>query len=230
MTKSRNILPLRTYWTEQQIELLRQYYPDKRTADLVQIIGRDEKSIYSKAKNLGLKKSAAFLATPASGRTNGRQGIGTRFVKGQQSWNKGTSYQPGGRCKETQFKKGHKHNTELPLGSLRINKDGYLERKTSMTHPVPARRWVASHRLVWIEAHGDVPAGHIVVFKPGMCTANEEEITLDKVELISRGENMKRNTYHRYPKEIATLIQLRGAVQRKINRRLKHERSDTTAA
>lgn len=221
MTKSRGIRSTRVFWTPEQIELLRNHYPDTRSCELVGIVGRDIASIYAKASQLGLKKSAAFMASPASGRTTGRQGIGTRFTKGQESWNKGLHYMPGGRGAESRFKKGHKYNEESPLGALRVNADGYLERKTSMTVNPPARRWVAVHRLVWIEANGPLPDGHIVVFKPGTKTTDPAEITPDKVELVSRAENMKRNSYHNYPKEIAQLIQLRGAIQRKINRRMK---------
>lgn len=226
MTKSRNINKPRSAWTKDQLALLRENYPDTRTADLVTLIGRPERSIYAKAAELRIKKSDAFNASPASGRTNGRQGIGSRFVKGWRAWNEGSHYQPGGRCAETQFKKGHKGNDEAPLGALRVNCDGYLERKTSMTVNPPARRWVAMHRLVWIAANGPVPDGHVVVFKRGMRSAVLAEITLDKVDLVTRVELMKRNTLHNYPKEIAQLIQLRGAVNRKINRRLKNERAD----
>jgi len=46
------------------------------------------------------------------------------------------------------------------------------------------------------------------------------EITLDRVECISLAENMRRNSYlTRYPKEVADLIRLRGALNRKINTR-----------
>lgn len=233
MTKSRHINQPRIAWTKNQLNLLREKYPDSRTADLVTLIGRDERSIYAKAADLGIKKSAAFNASPASGRANGRQGTGTRFVKGQSAWNEGQHYQPGGRCAETQFKKGQmsgaaQHNY-VPIGSLRVTKDGYLERKITDDQTIaPARRWVGVHRMVWIEANGKVPQGHVVVFKPGMRTASLEEITPGKVELVTRAELMKRNSYHNnYPKEIGLLIQLKGAVNRKINRRLKDERSTT---
>ncbi|WP_175224082.1 HAD domain-containing protein, partial [Achromobacter ruhlandii] len=38
--------------------------------------------------------------------------------------------------------------------------------------------------------------------KPGMRTADVDLITADKVECISFAENMRRNTLHRYPKDI----------------------------
>jgi len=62
----------------------------------------------------------------------------------------------------TQFKKGDRlgaaqHNY-VPIGSLRVSKDGYLERKvTDDPSFVPNRRWVSVHRLVWEAAHGPVP-------------------------------------------------------------------------
>jgi len=228
VTKSRNILSPRIQWTDWQLVQLRTRYANEKTENIANDIGVPLNKVYAQASRLGLAKTQEYLASADACRLRrgGDIGAAYRFKTGEPAWNKGKSYQPGGRCQDTQSKKGHKHNTELPLSTLRINADGYLERKTSMTHPVPARRWIAVHRLVWIEANGPVPNGHVVVFKPGMRTNVLDEITLDKVELISCAENMRRNSYHNYPKEIAQLIQLRGAVQREINRRQRHDNTD----
>ncbi len=48
-----------------------------------------------------------------------------------------------------------------------------------------------------------------------------EHITLDRLECITRRENMARNTVHNLPKELARLVQLQGAVKRQINKRSK---------
>ena len=77
------------------------------------------------------------------------------------------------------------------------------------------------HRLVWMAANGPLPAGHIVVFKPGRRTTELEAITLDAVELISRAENMRRNSVHQLPPELARLVQLRGVLIKTINRKAK---------
>lgn len=225
MTKSRNILPPRVFWTDEQLRLLRELYPDNRTEDIAPRIGRSAKSIYSKAKQLGIKKSAAFLASGLAGRLDGVRGGATRFKKGQVPANKGLR-RPGwapGNMAATQFKKGRPANEArnyVPIGSLRINKDGYLERKITDDPTIyPARRWIAIHRQVWIEANGPVPDRHMVVFKKGMRTNVLEEITLDRVECISLAENMRRNTFHNYGAEVAKLVQLRGAITRQINKR-----------
>lgn len=74
------------------------------------------------------------------------------------------------------------------------------------------------HRLVWEAANGPVPAGHIVVFKPGMRTVVLEEITLDRVELITRAENARRNHPRSRDPELGRLVQLKGAITRQVNR------------
>jgi len=228
MTKSRNILKPRAVWTDDMLALMRVRYPNERTAVIAADLCLAANQVYAQASRMGLKKSELFHASSQSGRLGHGQGASTRFQKGHQTWNKGTHFTAGGRSAETRFKRGHKLNEEAPLGALRISKDGYLERKTSMTINPPTRRWVGVHRLVWIAAHGPILPKHVIAFKKGMRTNVEEEITLDRIEMISMVENSRRNSYHNnYPKEVAQLIQLRGAIKRKINRRLKDEQPTT---
>ncbi len=227
--KSRVIRSPRILWTPAQKDALSARYSDEKTETLAADLGIPVAKVYAMAARCGLKKSAAYLASPAAGRTNGRQGIGTRFQKGHITWNRGMKGidLAGERGKATQFKKGaFPHNTQA-IGSYRLSKDGTLQRKIGNAKGNNSKRWRGVHELVWIEANGSVPPKHICIFKPGMRTNVLEEITADKVECISLSENMKRNTYHNYPKEIAQAIQLRGALQRKINRREKDEQPAT---
>lgn len=228
MTRSRNIHRPRMVWTADQEAALLARYPHEKTENLAADLGMRLDQVYKKAALLGLKKTQAYLDSPEACRLRRGEHVGkaSQFPKGHVPFNKGVKgiNHPG--CVATQFKKGHKHNNEAPLGALRVNAYGYLERKTSMTRNPPARRWVAVHRLVWIETNGPVPQGHVVVFKRGMRSAVPQEITLDKVELVTRAELMLRNNLHNnYPKEVTLLIQARGALNRKINRRLKNERT-----
>jgi hypothetical protein len=71
-----------------------------------------------------------------------------------QPWNRGTRVTCGTHpnWQRAQFKKGcmsgaAQHNY-VPTGLERLSKDGYLERKVTDDHPVPARRWVGVHRPV----------------------------------------------------------------------------------
>lgn len=214
---------MRRPWIEPEVKALRKLYPHIRTSDVAMILGRDVRSIWNKTNHIGLSKSAAFQNSPLSGRifkgAHDGRGASARFCKGHKPWNAGIHFDPGGRSRLTRFKKGaHPHNTK-PIGSLRLSKDGTLQRKVSNNKGNNSKRWRGVHELVWIEANGPVPHGHIVVFKPGMRTNVLHAITLDRVECISWAENMRRNTYHNYPKEIALAIQLRGALNRQINKR-----------
>jgi len=222
MTKSRGILAPRRPWTEVELELLRRNYADSLAADLAVALDRPISHVYAKANHMGLLKSEAFAASDKSGRIfkGGTIGKACQFKPGLVPWNKGTHYVAGGRSAQTRFQPGSRPHTWAPVGSHRINADGYLDRKVSDTG-YPPRDWVGVHRLVWIEANGPIPAGHVVVFRHGRRSTDAAAITLDAVDLLSRRELMQRNTYHRYGPDIAKAIQLRGAISRQINRKAK---------
>lgn len=217
MTKSRGINAPRTQWTKDQEVVLRAQYPDIKTEEIATLLGIDLHKVYAKASSLGLKKSAAFLSSQEAGRLDGKIGASTRFQKGCSTWNKGMKgLQMGGVA--TQFKPGHRGGKAAdlyqPIGAERISKDGYLQRKINDDMPLQ-KRWRGVHIIVWEEANGPLPAGHAVTFKDG----NKQNIALDNLELLTRAELMARNTIHNYPKEIAELVQLRGAITRQINKR-----------
>jgi len=224
MTKSRNILKPRHAWTEAERATLTELYPTQRSADIAKLLGVELAMVYAQAGRMGLRKSAEFQATDKSGRLfkGGTRGQASQFVPGQKPWNAGMHYQAGGRSAETRFKPGQPPYTTQPIGSHRIvthySGAQHLERKTSDAKGANHMRWTPVTRLVWEAAHGPVPDGHIVIFKPGQQTLALEEITLDRIECISRGENARRNHPNtRYP-ELAKLIQLKGAITRQVNR------------
>ena len=208
-------------WQPAEIDALRARFPNEKTRDVAQAMGRTYSSVCGMAAKLGLRKSVEFLADPAlSGRTDGNRGVSGRIQKGAKPWNKGMKgLQIGGKA--TQFPKGHPPHNTAPIGSYRIDKDGTLQRKISNAKGSNSKRWRGVHELVWVEANGPVPPRHIVIFKPGMKTAELSEITVDKVECISWAENMRRNARHNLPKEINEVIQLRAVLSRHINKRSK---------
>lgn len=228
-------------WTSMEIELLRDLYPDVPTADVAALLACSARRIYNLAHILGLKKSDAFNAADFSGRIQrGRADprmVATQFKPGFTPWNKGTHFKAGGRSAETRFKKGQLNGKAAQhvaaLGSYRIT-DSHgspaLERKMSETPGPNHLRWVPVSRLVWEAAHGPVPAGHIVVFRtPALRTTVLEEITLDKLECITRAEHARRNHPRSKSPELDKLVQLKGAITRQVNR-ISREADERRAA
>src|SRR5690606_8509597 len=123
------------------VTILRRYYPDHLTRAIADGLGRTERQVYQKARNLGLKKSEAYLASPDACRLRRGDNVGkaSRFEKGQTPWNKGKPFKAGGRSHETQFKPGSLSGRAAeniqPIGAERVSKDGYLERKVNNDLP-----------------------------------------------------------------------------------------------
>jgi hypothetical protein len=218
-------------WTAVELELLRRNYADSRTDDLATALGRTVSQVYQAAQRHGLQKSPEYLKSEAACRLRRGDSVGeeSRFQPGAVPWNKGlrgvVGVQPG--CVRTHFQPGRRPHTWLPVGSTRVTKDGYLQRKVSDTGRV-SKDWQAVHALMWVAAHGPVPAGYVVVFRPGRKTTDEAAISLDGLECVARQELMRRNSCHtRYPPEVARLIQLKGAIALVVNR-LEREQQKAT--
>jgi hypothetical protein len=226
----------RRFWTALEDECMRRFYPHLTGRDMAEVLKRSERAVYARAEALGLEKSEEFLASDRSGRVaRGKQNPAmkaTQFKPGLVPWNKGrpgtTGLHPN--CQRTQFKprRPEESRNYAPIGTLRLSKDGYLERKVTDDHPVPARRWVAVHRQVWEAERGPIPAGHIVRFRAGMKTAVLEEITVDRLECITRAENAQRNHPRSRDPELARLVQLKGAITRQVNRITREAQEATT--
>lgn len=221
MTKSKGILGPRKPWTPHELKLLRDHYPDFTGESVAALIGRPVRSIYMKANQLGIFKSEAFKSSDASGLIRrGQQApamIDSRFKKGLVPWNKGMKgVSHGGQA--TQFVKGRKPHTCLPVGTYRIGSDGNLEQKVTDLPGAPHLRWHTVHRIVWEAANGPVPKGHMCVFKHGTHTTKLDEITLDRIECISRAENLRRNHPRSKHPELGRLVQLKAVINRHVNR------------
>ncbi len=196
-------------WTEQQLEALRDLYPHKRTADIIDVVGRAVGQIYGKASELGLHKTQEFLNSEASGRlVGGTRGIAHRFQKGKKSWNAGMKgLQIGGA--ETQFKRGNKPCNYLPIGSVITRTDGYSQTKIGDPNV-----WKLTHRLAWEQAGNELPVHpYVLRFKDG----NKLNCAIDNLEISTKAAMMAANTVHTLPESLRKAIQLNGVLKRKIN-------------
>lgn len=210
-------------WSAEDEGRLRCLYPDTPMPELIKVFQRPEYSIYNKAYAMGLKRSDAYLASEHACRLRreNNPGAGSRFQKGHASWNKGISFHSGGRSAETQFSPGTMPHNHVPVGTERTTCDGIRQRKTHDDGP-PHRRWKSVHMIMWEEAHGEVPAGHIIVFRD----RNTANITIENLELITRAENMQRNTIHRYPPELKDTIRQLGRLKKAISEASNEKQDD----
>jgi hypothetical protein len=79
----------------------------------------------------------------------------------------------------TEFKKGNKPKNYLPVGSKRINGDGYHE--TKIADP---KKWKGDHILLWEQHFGPVPKGQCIIFIDG----DKSKVEIDNLAMVSRGE------------------------------------------
>ena len=113
------------------------------------------------------------------------------------------------------FKPGRKpHNTkEDNAMSIRRDTSGRLYYYSKLADS----KWILTHRLVWEQANGPIPAKHIVRFIDG----NTMNLELSNLECIPMGENAKRNTIHRFPDDLKKLIRLKA----KLNKTIKNKQN-----
>lgn len=108
------------------------------------------------------------------------------FKKGNIPSNKGKkiSAEAYEKAKGTMFKKGNVPHNYRPVGSERINKDGYTEVKVK-----DPRTWKLKHRLIWEQHNGAIPKGYIAVFKDN----NKQNLDINNLLLIKKSENLILN-------------------------------------
>lgn len=208
-------------YSTEEIEYMTQHYADNRSDKIAQKLKRSVAAIYHLARKLGLKKSEAYLNSEEANRLHKGclRGINTRYKTGHTTWNKGVkgneykirvgpNYE---RMIDTQFKPGRQTHNHKPIGSTRFSADGYYEVKTA-----EPRTWKQLHRVLWEEAHGEIPKHHCVVFRDG----NPHNCTLENLELITRSEHATRNRHkgwNKYSEELKKVIHTLGALKRRIN-------------
>jgi hypothetical protein len=229
-------------WSTADDRELRRTFPHTRTATIARQLRRSYTAIAARASNLGLHKSAAYLARHR--RDGGDRlrtvGVRTRFQKGGVPANKGLR-RPGwsvgrGRMQETQFKKGERRGVAAtnwrPIGTIATDSEGYQRIKVREARPCEAygfgnvRVWPLLQRHLWAAAHGAIPPGHVIVFKDG----NRAHCRLENLDCITRRALMARNSIWTLPRPLAEAVQLLGALNRKIRRRTRDGEHDRRTA
>lgn len=221
MTASRGINLPKKRWTPAEDRVLRERYPDTPGGVLAALFDCRIQQVYSRAANLGLAKSDAFKASPASGRMlpGDTRGMATRIGQARAL---GIEHRikPGQRISpRTEFKAGQLPVNTVPIGTVVVASIGYKKVKVSDDRTHHSRfNWRFVHRLVWEEHHGPVPKGHVIAFKNG----DKLDTRIENLELVTKVEWINRHRMHKlYPKRITKMIHAKAALTRRINREEK---------
>lgn len=202
-------------WAEQENEAVRALFPDNPTVLVAELLGRSYKATALHAVSLGVVKSEAYniFYKMQSAKVLKSVGVKYQFGRGQTPFNKGKKQTDWiSECKmpnvkKGQFKKGERPITAPPPNTVTIR----THKGTGQTHKYMNNRML--HYIEWEKVNGPVPKGHILACKTGD-TLNEHP---DNWELISRAENMRRNSIQRFPSEVIQVIKVNAKLKKLIN-------------
>ena len=180
-------------WTPEQIAYLREHYANRKNSELAEVFGCSTHAVANKGFSLKLKKSREFIKATSC-----------QFKKGMTPHNKGKPMPEATKAKiRTMYKKGNKPRNSKPVGSERVDKDGYLMVKVADGR----REWKPKHHIGL-----DVPKGHKVIFIDG----NKRNFEPSNLRVVSNAEMMKMNTMLRFPLELQNTLRAIKKLQRTI--------------
>ena len=129
-----------------------------------------------------------------------------RFFKGMVLWNKGLKYSPDNM--DTRWSKGMKPQYSMPLGTITLRKyKNYLYEwiKTE-------KGWVRLAKYYWEQLYGPIPEGYMIRHING----NTLDCTIENLELVTRCENMKKNSNPEKIKQIIRELYKRERIRKSI--------------
>ena len=192
-------------------DIIRERYPFEPTKKIADDLGLSESSVYNRAFAMGIKKDPVYLRSTQfpAGYLGGKA---TQFQKGSVPANKGQKmskdlYQ---KVAKTMFKKGSKPMNTQPIGTIHQRKDtgGKMYQYIKLSDC----NWQLLNRYTWEQHNGPIPKGLIVVYKDGNYLNND----INNLMLLTKKENMARNTIQRFPTELQSLIKLNCKLNKKI--------------
>ena len=187
-------------------------YPHHSTKYIAELLGVSISKVYNTAWDAKVKKSAQYMLTPESGRII-EPSVANQFKPGHTPHNKGKqiSAEIYEKVAPTMFKRGNKPHNTKPNGTINVRAD--TQGRLYQYIKIKDCQWELLQRHVWTQANGEIPPGSVVIFLDG----NYLNCELNNLQVISRRENMARNTIQRYPAELQEVMKLTSKLKRKTN-------------
>lgn len=155
----------RRLMTDEQETLMKELVPGRTAEELTDAVNEMLDTDFTISQITALKA-----------RRKWKSGVDRTFKKGEKAWNKGMKgLNLGGDA--GWFKKGNKPPQYLPIGTEKVTKDGYI--KVKIAHP---STWDMKQRLVWEKYHGEIPDGHVIIFKD----KDIKNLDIDNLLMVSR--------------------------------------------
>jgi hypothetical protein len=193
-------------------DIIRERYPFEPTKKIADDLGLSESSVYNRAWAMGIKKDPVYLRSTQfpPGYLGGKA---TQFKKGTAPPNKGQkmSTEVYQKVARTMFKKGTVPPNTQPIGTIHQRKD--TGGKMYQYIKLADCKWQLLNRYTWEQHNGPIPKGMVVVYKDGNYLNND----INNLLMITKKENMARNTIQRLPKELQQVMRLKCKLIKKIN-------------
>jgi len=164
------------WWSKEELEYLREHYVSHSKKQLLEMFNTH----FNLAISMGQLTGALSRYQILSGRTG-------CFKKGHVPANKGLKGVTTGGI-ETQFKKGHQPKNYKPVGTERVDRDGYVLIKVS-DKGAWHERWRHKHKVIWEEGNGPIPKGSVLIF----LDRDKQNITLENLQLITQAQLARMN-------------------------------------
>jgi hypothetical protein len=183
-------------WTEEDDNFLKENYLTIAKNGMATMLDKSETRVRKRMIKLGIVVPEDIIE---------KFSIESRFKKGSVPLNKGKKIEEYmhpdaiARSSKTRFKSGN-----LPVNTLndgvittRLDKHGVKHKYIRISQA----NWQELRRYNWEKVYGPIPEGMCIVYK----TTNYIDDDVSNLEMISKAQNMKRNSIHRFSKELKSV-------------------------
>lgn len=195
-------------------KILKRKYLEVNVKQLSILVNRSEMFVTTRLRGLGLVIPPELIEQR---KQESRLKPGNiPYTKGKKQ-NEYMSPEAIERTKATRFYTGQlPHNTKGGVGTITIRKDKLKDgsiRKYKWIC-IELAVWKMLHVKIWEDAHGPVPSGHIIIFKD----KDSMNVVLENLAMITLEDNMRRNSIHRFPTELKTVIRIAAKIKKTIKK------------
>lgn len=199
-------------FTKKEDNFLRDNYKEIPAKQMSRMLNRSENSARQRMALLGLVVPKEITE---KFKQQSQYKKGTTPKNKGKKWSDFMSKKGMANSKKTTFKKGNLPHTTLFDGCITVRTDQRGIKYKFIR--VAKAKWVPLQRRVWEQKKGKIPKGCKIIFKD----KNPMNCNIGNLKMVTCKELMLLNSVHNLPKPLALAVQLRGALNRQINKHKK---------